>query len=288
MSIKKRHQILLLYAYDVAFMYPKHMYEERINEKLNTEISDYNIYMIGKVPKVYKDKPFELFGRIFFKLTILEEKHLISIDNSVLNIRDKFLLEKSINEKILEELVKTPNFDFEIFYIGQSYGNKTKRNALNRLHSHEKLQEILIKESSDERYETCIILMGIQQSKDICVIMDKADNGENISGIDYIQKTKKKDLISIYEAGLIKHFEPKYNKDFKNNFPSKKLKILNNIYKHKVDFLSLEIISDIIPKLFSHKVEKEREHGIVFNMNNNTQISNNEVMEYIRLKEKGE
>lgn len=63
-------------------------------------------------------------------------------------------------------------------------------------------------------------------------------------GIDKLRKTSEAERVSLYEAALIRYFEPEYNHHFKNSFPSTNMRILQDCYKKDFQGLVAEICFD--------------------------------------------
>lgn len=170
------------------------------------------------------------------------------------------------NKEDLKELKK-----LEVLYIGQSYANG-KRSALDRLKSHSTLQKILAECNKNHPDDEVFILTFQYEPYRVISIL----NG-NITGIKPSQKDieqdniryksiretplKKKQQICLAEAGLIRYFQPIYNKIYKDNFPSNKQKILEKCYKLdfcalaieiNTDELEIQLFSDTAPARFHH------------------------------------
>ena len=76
-----------------------------------------------------------------------------------------------------------------------------------------------------------------------------------MSGYDLIQKMSGEELVTIYEAALIRYFEPKFNKVFKDSFPSTYLECLKNCYRKDINSVVAEINFDMFAfRLWSNKI----------------------------------
>lgn len=81
-------------------------------------------------------------------------------------------------------------------------------------------------------------------------------------GIDKLYNTSDAERVSIYEASLIRYFEPPYNKEFVNSFPSTNLKILEDRYKKDFASVVSEICFDDIQFNFYSKKAPAKSHHI--------------------------
>lgn len=142
--------------------------------------------------------------------------------------------------------------ELEILYIGQSYGKKGERKATERLKNHETLQTIyyesMIRNPDDEIWvalchfeEVGVISIdgGLVQTEEEA----KKDN-ERLS--TFLQKVTgshldQKQKINFTEAALIKYFEPPYNKDFIDSFPSITHSSYQECYELDINSVMIEL-----------------------------------------------
>lgn len=155
------------------------------------------------------------------------------------------------------------NDDLEVLYVGKGYGKNGERLALDRLQHHEKLQRVLadtLHEQPD--HEVLLLLFRYEHYKnhssssgDFSVEPTATEKEDS----DYLQtvmnaKFSRRNRVLLAEAGLIRYFEPKYNKIYKKTFPSKKQKVLQELLA--LDFSGLTVQVDtgnIKANLFSDK-----------------------------------
>ena len=100
---------------------------------------------------------------------------------------------------------------------------------------------------------------------------NKSEGEQRIEdGLHKLFGTDEQERITLYEASLIKHFQPKYNIEFKNSFPSTNLKVLADCYDRDFSSLVAEICFDEPPfLLFSDKVAPQRDHMVVHDLHDN-------------------
>jgi hypothetical protein len=167
------------------------------------------------------------------KSEILQYKNL-SIDcNRILD----FMNERSSKTK-----------EMEVLYVGQAYGKRGKRDALDRLHSHEKLQKILIDCNSKYPHKRIYILlleMSTQLFSGFNGISKEFMCSEEESE-EHLKKVisdlpKEKQVINITEAAIINYFKPKYNINFVDNFPSVKHKGYGQYYDLDYNCINIEL-----------------------------------------------
>ncbi len=157
--------------------------------------------------------------------------------------------------------------NLEVLYVGQSFASGN-RSAFTRLQSHSTLQKILAEASYEDPdgeifvatfvYEPYRILT-LFDGKAKSVISDERDSNRFFSILE--RPLKKSQQISLAEAALIRYFQPRYNKIYKTNFPSTKVKVLASCYELDFSGLSVEINTDELNfQLFSDNVKPAMHH----------------------------
>ncbi|MHC2281186.1 hypothetical protein ACVME8_007829 [Bradyrhizobium diazoefficiens] len=146
---------------------------------------------------------------------------------------------------------------FDVLYIGQALGEDGSRNALDRLKKHETLQKIAVKGIPDG-YQLTILMLAVEPAHQLVTIInpwakDKTQSSERINkGLDKLFGTNEAERTTLYEASLIRYFQPPFNKEFKNSFPSTNMKLLAECYDKDFSAVVAEINIDGLPfKLFS-------------------------------------
>jgi hypothetical protein len=99
---------------------------------------------------------------------------------------------------------------------------------------------------------------------------DKEHGAERISnGLDKLFNTNEAERITLYEASLIRYFQPKYNKEFKDSFPSTNMKVLTDCYGKDFSALIAEICIDELPfKMFTETVPAKQYHKAKHDLHN--------------------
>lgn len=247
-----------------------------------------HLYFIGKRPRVTVvenslrlfEKYFELTFRIqkkndFEELVVKLENNFSTKDielkttypynmfeiydggTLVLNAKSTVFL-----QSFLTYPYDTDFLDFEILYIGQSYGVEGARTAPDRLVSHSTLQgiysEAIINNPDSEiwialaSFEQFNLMMFDGRTK---FSEEERDNDRerfvniydklNYEGINEQQK------INFTEAALIKYFQPPYNKIYKDSFPNPAHKTYSECYDLDINSICIELqTSDIVNCMF--------------------------------------
>ena len=162
---------------------------------------------------------------------------------------------------------------FEVRYVGQSFGKEGERSAVTRLLKHEKLQKIAIL-GAPKNYELTVLVLEVATPQLMTWFNPFAQdmNNQNADtrldmGISKLNGTTHIERINLFEASLIRYFQPHYNKVFKDSFPSSDHKILRDCYDKDFLALTTEICFDHFPwHLFSDKVEASPEHIASFDL----------------------
>jgi len=162
---------------------------------------------------------------------------------------------------------------FEVLYIGQAYGEDGSRNALDRLKKHETLQKIAV-QGVPESKVVSLLLLEIAPNRIITAFYPKAQQQDQSSvrigqGLDRLFGTSEAERVSLFEAALIRYFQPAFNKQLKDSFPSTNLKLLTDCYDKDFHSLVAEIVIDDLPfKMFSENVAKAQYHQARFELTN--------------------
>lgn len=242
----------------------KELYNEEGLQKYKSIIDNSHIYFICKTPiiNIEEDRNNNLFS------LIAGNGNIVSVPLDLLETEES---QRKLNKFLADHR------RLNVLYIGQAYGTSGERSALTRLKSHSTLQEIHIIEA-EEGYSIEVLFLNIEKQAKILTLFNPfAKEHDDIAkqrinnGIDKLYETSEIELISLYEAGYIRYFSPKYNKIFKESFPSTNLKILQDCYEKDFGGLALELYFDELPILYSEYLlsKKPNIFNIVqYNLNN--------------------
>lgn len=266
---------LILYATSFFQLPARLLYDEGSLKQFEHVSKKCHIYIIGYLPKTkllrgyQKDEDAVLEFEIGsvkhdFKLPLPKGCRLESDDIFPYAVNEqgqKFAIpEKAIN------LFLNQHSKFEVKYVGQAYGKDGSRNAIDRLMNHETLQKISLTGVPDN-YELQLLLLEVEPSSKLITALNpfaqqKDETGSRIkAGLDKLFNTSEQERISLYEAALIRYFYPQFNREFKDSFPSTRLKILHDCYEKDFSMISAEISFDELPfQLWSDAAPAKHSH----------------------------
>lgn len=266
---------LLMYAEDYVLLPAEAMYNKAALAELMDRISLCHIYMIGFVPKIDFLEATQIDRDLICHLNVRQSPQTVSFkipeglellnDDGHWYLGDTFGNRYFPNENDVQIKLHQQtgvNF-FNVQYVGQSFGNDGSRNALDRLIKHETLQKISIKGTpNDERIQ--LLLLKLQTRNSTITIFnprakDMTQGTQRIkNGVNKLYGTSENERITLFEASLIRYFEPKFNKEFKGSFPSTNLKVLKDCYEKDFAAVIAEICFDDFPFGFvSEKAEQK-------------------------------
>ncbi|EOU1683157.1 MAG: hypothetical protein E7J22_00790 [Clostridium perfringens] len=157
------------------------------------------------------------------------------------------------------------NYEMEVLYVGQAYGENGKRTAIERLKSHEKLQKILIDCNATYPHKRIYVLL-LEMSSQIFSNFNGISSEficseeESFEHFNRVMSTlpKENQIINITEAAIINYFKPKYNVNFIDNFPSVKHKGYSQYYDLDYNCITVELDMEFkgLPYLQLYSKEK--------------------------------
>lgn len=138
----------------------------------------------------------------------------------------------------------------KVLYVGQAYGTDGSRQATDRLMHHETLQkvyaEIISREPHKEvwlallSFQSPLLLMNIEGREGVTFEADANDDKTHVHDITHSELSWHQQ-INFAEASLIRYFQPKYNKEFKDTFPSPAHKTYAKCYDLDLNAVSIEL-----------------------------------------------
>jgi hypothetical protein len=247
---------LCMYATSYCILSAKSIYEEQILKAFSETIGSSHIYLIGYTPCVRFIDAKQKEQILYLKYLVRGKEYLL-----------RFELPHTAELKQEQDIswVEDANGN-RIWPDNEAYGKGGSRNAIDRLLKHETLQKIAIK-GAPEGHEISVLLLQIHPSNLVFTVFNpfskiKEKGDERIKlGLDKLFGTNEQERIALYEASLIKYFEPEFNKEFKNSFPSTSLKILQDCYQKDFSAVVAEIcIDNLFFRLYSDKVPVKHHH----------------------------
>lgn len=262
---------LLLFA-ELFYLLPAdRIYDEQVVESVRHSSDKFHVYMIGIVPKIDVKGMSVHSGFLAVNVSVLGVDRVVlftcPMGARVEYIQDKYYLmhnERALQLPTDNEILAALSFkhkvcDFNVLYVGQSFGKNGSRDAIDRLQKHEKLQEIALRHT-DPHYKLYLLLLKLQEPYSYVTMFRPNSqhpelDGERIKqGLNKVESTTDEERITLFEASLIRYFQPKYNLEFKNSFPSTNLKVLADCYEKDFLAVTAEISHQEIP--FTIRSEK--------------------------------
>jgi hypothetical protein len=265
---------LVMYAKSFVTMPASFLYEDEQIAPILDQIAHCHIYMIGMTPKVaclgatqdghdlvtsfkVAGKQYDLRWQMSVDMTLKGDGETGFYVEDAAG-RKSFPTEAIMGQRLS---VEHDAVGFDVLYIGQAFGDDGSRNALDRLKKHETLQKIAVK-GIPEGYVLTILMLAIEPANQLVTMMnpwakDDTRSSERIkNGLDKLFGTNDAER-TLYEASLIRYFQPPFNKEFKNSFPSTNMKVLADCYDKDFSALVAEICIDELPfRLFSAAVPR--------------------------------
>lgn len=271
---------LNMFAYSFVHFPADQLYNAELIEPYKETVNNCHIYLIGLMPKISLLKMRQEKKMLIASFSVLSEQYDVGLEIpqgfDLVTDEDTWFLRNQDGARIIPDVDllltglgrEMRGIKFEVQYIGQAFGDNGSRNAYQRLQKHETLQKIALM-GIPEGYKLELLLMEIQPSnRMITVINPFADNQEESesrisNGMNKLRDTNEQERITLYEASLIRHFQPKFNKEFKNSFPSTRMKLLKDCYEKDFSAIIAEICFDnMYLHLFSDSVVPAAYHII--------------------------
>jgi len=192
-------------------------------------------------------------------------------DSHLLTAKPGTFLDESYTEKNLE----IPLLDYEILYIGQAYGKNGERTAIERLMSHSTLQKIYSQSLSYNPDSDISILLTNFSQLDLLSVNGLAKSNpknkedDDKRAFEFFKNNgtlfSENQKINFTEAALIKYFQPKYNLEFKDSFPSKNHKSYSECYDLNIKSMAIELdTSESQRKIYTETSGKKTRHYMDF------------------------
>ena len=273
-----------LYANSIYSLPAEAIYNDDLDEKFGEGTRNCHIYLIGIVPKIDLKGArhegdslhidFEVKGTPYTVSVPMPEGLKLEYEGDSWYLSDGSDGRYGPSDEQIFQAFQMQHglLEFHVVYVGQAYGKDGSRHALDRLKKHETLQKIALG-GAPEGYVLQLILIEIHPSSQLFTFLnpfasDNSHGEQRISqGVDKLFGTNEHERITLYEASLIRYFRPKYNKEFKDSFPSTHLKVLADCYDKDFSSIVSEICFDTPPFLLcSECIPPKREHIIQFDL----------------------
>ena len=270
---------LSMYAEDYVYLPAAGLYDDEALAGLMDQIRKCHIYMVGFSPRVDFEGASQDGRELVCHLKMLGDIHHVhfplpegtDLHKEHVDGQDYWRLEDQAGRRFFPSedqmqtrLALTGNVYFDIQYIGQAYGKSGSRNALDRLRKHETVQKIALQGRPEGHSLQVVMLRVVPATRMLTMFNPRAKDisqgDDRIKlGLDKLFNTDEAERTTLYEASLIRHFEPRYNKEFKDSFPSTNLKVLQDCYEKDLSAVIAEISFDNMPFVFkSEKIPARR------------------------------
>lgn len=252
-----------MYADSCVQMPAAFIYDSEQIKPFADQLKRCHIYMIGVLPKVELVGYKQLDRTLVVSLTASGKPHDVEIGlEPSQNLKQEegvSFIEDSAGQRfepnsnaLMMFLHRKIGLHFHIHYIGQAFGKDGERSALDRLLKHEKLQEIAVKRIGDDNQLNLLMIEVVPANRVITVFdprAEKADtDGKRITaGLDKLFGTTERERVSLYEAAMIRYFQPKLNKEFSDSFPSTNMKVLEDCYSKDFSAVAASFSIDVLP-----------------------------------------
>lgn len=225
----------------------------------------------------YEDYPFTTRN----SLGTSEVEFLSEYPHNLYEIRDRKTGESISRGKVallaaLAGFAHQSILDLEVLYVGQSYGVEGARTAPARLMQHSTLQKIYaeaVMRSPDQEiwltlwsFKAPTLLISIDGHAQASPISDPEDDVH----IDSITNAtvSEQQIINFTEAALIRYFQPPYNYEYKNSFPSPAHITYLQCYDLDLNAVGFQFdTSKLLCRLWSHAAKPRCDHSASFLLN---------------------
>jgi hypothetical protein len=259
---------LVMYAKSFVQMPAFAIYEDEQIAPILDQIRHCHIYMIGMTPRVLLtgvtqdgqdlvtsfevgNKPHDVRWPMSVGMTLKGNGEMGWYVEDAAGVRSF----PSISSAVQRLSDEQDAVGFDVLYIGQAFGANGSRNALDRLKKHETLQKIALK-GVPEGYMLTILMLAIEPASQLVTMInpwakDQSKSSKRMKN-GMLFGTNEAERTTLYEASLIRYFQPPFNKEFTNSFPSTNMKVLAECYDKDFSALVAEICIDELPfRLFS-------------------------------------
>lgn len=238
-------------------------------------VSGHLIYKVrGEQRRIAFETPFELYdGGKSVKLAPYPHREFETFDANGGPVRyyPAYMMLRTL--EVSGAVIPNELRSYQVLYVGQAYADG-RRNAFDRIKSHATMQRIL----ADTHYQfpdDQIWILAFVYEPYITMMMFDGRSTSAIRGpeddarfVD-IQKNplSKREQICLAEAGLIRYFQPPYNKIYRDSFPSSDLGVLRGCYERDFSGLAVEIdTSELGWSLYSESVRPSDHHLAKFDL----------------------
>lgn len=138
----------------------------------------------------------------------------------------------------------------DVLYVGQAFGSSGERQAFDRLRKHDTLQRIYSEQRPDREIWlslcaiTDVATLSTMHPTDAGSVTDEEDKDHALRVYQRVIQNEHfngHEGVALAEAGLIRYFQPKYNKIFRDNFPDPKHVSLSECLDLELNTIVIEL-----------------------------------------------
>lgn len=284
---------LNFYTERAVLFSPADLEKEEIKREI--ENNKYHIYLICKRKKIYF-KEFFAKGNtgytIMYYLDDTHEKkylHYESAEITHTEYKDGFYYMKYKGEDIVlrdflwinnatyfgkdlvgDSIVGALPSDLEVMYIGQAFGRTATKKIDYRVANHDKIQKIAIDITNKGTNEEVLIIgicVGVSDLATSIVTIDSKTERPKVEDLLKLrdkarQRIPEAQEITVFEASLIKYFQPALNIEYKQTFPAPDYSSYEDIYKTEFNYSGMTLDTNpICARTYSqHLVQRKYIH----------------------------
>ena len=266
--------------------------EEEVKRKI--EQGQYHIYMICKRKKLFfescsKNSSGESEIR-FYKINENHDKKHIGYKNKEIFIHSLsdgyYDVEFKGHRLRVREFLMINNFgfmekdfigdsnqmeiasDLEVMYIGQAFGRNENKTIDYRLRNHEKIQKVALDSLNNGLNEEILVIGLTVGESDLSTALVAKDDYNNPPTLESfikmhesaIKRPSEGQRVTLFEAALIKYFQPDLNIEYKETFPGPDFTSYNEIYEMEFDYVAIGLDTrTVFARVFS-KFKSQRKY----------------------------
>lgn len=207
----------------------------------------------------------------FIDLKVEKNNFILKDENGTLLHGGKlgFLLHLFKKMEILDNTLDDI-YKYEILYIGQSFGKKGERIAPDRLLNHSTLQNIYF-DCISSYVENDIWLLAMPFKWNFLAEFQNTTCTKDEDQCHFKSVLKnpppENQCVNIIEGSLIKYFQPKYNKEYKQSFPNPCHTSYNTVYKYDYNAIAIGLgLQDILFPVGTKETGYKDRFAIMFSL----------------------
>lgn len=174
-------------------------------------------------------------------------------------------------------IIKPMPSDLEVMYVGQAFGRTSIKTIDYRVSHHEKIQKLALSILDEGSSEEVLVIGAKIKNNDISMslmsVEEEASESFTSEGLQELigkagKRVKEGQEVTLFEASLIKYFQPALNTEYKETFPSADFSSYDEIYKTDFNYVSFALDTrPVFVRLFSeHIIKRAYTHGDFYSL----------------------